>query len=139
MSGINTHFAASDALTAFLHAEDQLLASGSHALTAQVSLSRDLHHDYLRVAHRLESEFQALADSFTALGDEAFVAADDEHQRSYALSRAAELRFLSARTGEAWTLYEACMSSTDAEIVLELCEAGFADHARFIVTGEWAR
>lgn len=134
MSGINSHFATSDALTAFQDAEEEILAQASPRLRLVRTVASGQHHDYLRVAQVLEAEALGAARNFEQW---AVCREEDDHKRSYALSRSREFAAIASRFGEAWVLYESLMSHPIEEIVLEMCEAGFTDHARFIVTGEW--
>ncbi|MCA9878272.1 MAG: hypothetical protein KC442_10840 [Thermomicrobiales bacterium] len=133
MSGINIPATVSNALTALLDAEEEILAQ-AHPSLRTARTAADQHHGYLRVAQVLEVEALGAARRFEQC------ASSQEHDdslRSYAHSRSREFSVMAARCGEAWVLYESLMSRPTEEIVLEMCEAGFCDHARFIVTGAW--
>jgi hypothetical protein len=134
MIGIHAHTAVSDAFQAAHAIEATIVAtlSPDTRTTIRHARARSLH--YLATAQRLEAETMRAA---CALADYAENPTAPDLVRSLARSRATQLLTLAAHHGEAWLLYEAIQDRPLGEIVCALCDAGFADHARYLISGEW--
>lgn len=134
MTGTHTHTTVSDAFRAAHAIEATTWATLSPDTRTTIRHARALSLDYLATAQRLEAETMRAA---CALADYAENPTAPDIARSLARSRATQLLALAAHHGEAWLLYEAIQDRPRGEIVCALGDAGFADHARYLISGEW--
>jgi hypothetical protein len=103
---------------------------------------RNSHHNYSNAAEALERGVRDTARDWgkIARGDTVLSSRCDPHPA--VLEAAGNLEQMiwqdAERCRAARELYDEIRDRPLAEIILVMCEQGYCDHARYILTGDWA-